>query len=159
MNIARVLPALSFAFTTLAADWPQWHGPNRDNISAETSLLAAWPDGGPPLAWKINGIGAGFSGVSVANGRIFTMGDIGDDACVTTCDFNTGKKLWQTRIGKAGQCGNHYGLRATPNAWNAKRAFDYDRSKKSSWPHLVINNGKLFVRDQDLLLCYDIRKK
>ena len=36
---------LLFALTTFgwAADWPQWHGPNRDNVSTETGLLAAWP--------------------------------------------------------------------------------------------------------------------
>lgn len=34
-----------------------------------------------------------------------------------------------------------------------------DRSDKKAWPHMVIANGKLYVRDQDLLLCYDIKGK
>ncbi len=33
-----------------------------------------------------------------------------------------------------------------------------DRTRKPAWTHPVIANGKLYVRDQDLLLCYDIKK-
>jgi len=32
------------------------------------------------------------------------------------------------------------------------------RSKQKAWPHLVIANGMLYVRDQNVLLCYDIRE-
>ena len=42
-------------------DWPQWHGPNRDNLSAETGLLKEWPAEGPALAWKAENLGGGFS--------------------------------------------------------------------------------------------------
>ncbi len=38
-------------------DWPQWRGPNRDGISMETGLLKEWPADGPPLLWKIKGLG------------------------------------------------------------------------------------------------------
>jgi hypothetical protein len=31
------------------------------------------------------------------------------------------------------------------------------RSDKPSWPHPVVANGLLFLRDQDVLLCYDLR--
>jgi len=26
-----------------------------------------------------------------------------------------------------------------------------------AWPHPTIANGKLYLRDQDLLLCYDLK--
>jgi outer membrane protein assembly factor BamB len=49
---------------------------------------------------------------------------------------------------------------ASPKGWNETGRFDQpDRSGKQSWPHLVISNGKLYIRDQDMLLCYDIKKK
>jgi hypothetical protein len=32
-----------------------------------------------------------------------------------------------------------------------------ERSDKNSWPHLVIANGIMYVRDQDVLLAYDAR--
>ena len=40
--------------------WPQWHGPNRDNRSTETGLLKTWPVNGPRLAWKCDGLGKGW---------------------------------------------------------------------------------------------------
>src|SRR5690606_31369169 len=30
----------------ISAPWPQWRGPNRDNISMETGLLQSWPANG-----------------------------------------------------------------------------------------------------------------
>ena len=33
-----------------------------------------------------------------------------------------------------------------------------DRTRSPAWAHPVIANGKLYVRDQDLLLCYDVKK-
>ncbi len=34
-----------------------------------------------------------------------------------------------------------------------------DRSSSPAWSHPVIANGKLYVRDQDVLFCYDIKAK
>ncbi len=58
-----------------AEDWPQWRGPNRDGKSADTGLLKEWPADGPKLAWKATGLGKGYASMSVAAGRLFTMGD------------------------------------------------------------------------------------
>ena len=55
-----------------AAEWNQWCGPNRDNISTETGLLKQWPAGGPPLAWKATGLGKGQSSVCVA-GKVYEL--------------------------------------------------------------------------------------
>ena len=45
----------------LAADWPQWRGPNRDGTSKETGLLKSWPKEGPKLAWTYKNADAGYS--------------------------------------------------------------------------------------------------
>ena len=34
-----------------------------------------------------------------------------------------------------------------------------DRTREQAWPHPVIANGKLYLRDQDVLLCYDVKAK
>ena len=34
-----------------------------------------------------------------------------------------------------------------------------DRTDKNSWTHPVVANGKLYLRDQDVLLCYDVKQK
>ncbi len=85
----------------LAADWPQWRGPNRDGKSADTGLLEEWPKDGPPLAWEIKGLGGGYSAPSIAAGRIFGMGNRGEDEVVWALSETDGKELWVTRLGPA----------------------------------------------------------
>src|SRR6516225_983841 len=82
-------------------DWPQWHGPNRTNVSTETGLLKEWPKEGPPLLWKTEGLGHGVASVAVAAGRIYTLGYRGEDEFATALDAKDGKAVWTVRIGKA----------------------------------------------------------
>jgi outer membrane protein assembly factor BamB len=84
-------------------EWPQWRGPSRDNISTETGLLQAWPEGGPPLHWEVNGIGGGIAAVSVSGGRVFAMGYIGDGEYLSALDEETGERRWTAKIGPAVQ--------------------------------------------------------
>ena len=94
------------------ADWPQFHGPRRDNLSRETGLLRHWPEGGPRLLWKALGIGHGFATVAIASGRLYTAGDKGKDTLVTALDMD-GKTLWQAKGGTAFKR-TPRGARATP---------------------------------------------
>lgn len=81
-----------------AGDWPQWRGQDRTNASGETGLLKQWPAGGPPLVWRATGIGAGIHPVSVAGGRVFTVGNREGGEFVFSLDAQTGAKLWATRV-------------------------------------------------------------
>jgi hypothetical protein len=65
--------ALLWSETGHAADWPQYRGPNRDGISAETGLLQQWPEGGPPLRWIYTNAGIGYSGPAVVGQRLYTI--------------------------------------------------------------------------------------
>jgi hypothetical protein len=50
-------------------------------------------------------------------------------------------------------------IEASPVGYKETGRFDQpDRSEKESWPHPVIANGKLFIRDQDTLLCFNVMK-
>ena len=84
-----------------AADWPQWQGPERNAVSQERGLLQAWPKEGPPLAWKIKGLGGGPGTPSVAAGRIFGMSHRGADEVVWAVSETDGAPLWATRLGPA----------------------------------------------------------
>ena len=88
------------AHSTNAAtfDWPQWQGPDRNAVSKETNLLKEWPESGPPLAWKISGLGTGFGGPSIADGRIFGLSHRGDNEVVWALSETDGKELWTTRL-------------------------------------------------------------
>jgi len=85
----------------LAADWPQLRGQNRDGKSVDTGLLKEWPNDGPPLAWKIDKLGGGYSAPSIADGRIFGMSNRGEDEIVWALSETDGKELWVTRLGPA----------------------------------------------------------
>jgi len=92
--------------------WPQFHGPNRDNISTETGLLKKWPVNGPALMWTARGLGHGYSSVSIADGIIYTAGSIDKHTVVTALDLG-GRTLWQVKNGEA-WTGAHPGSRGTP---------------------------------------------
>lgn len=94
------------------SSWPNFHGPNRDNISEETGLLSKWPVEGPRLVWKFSRCGRGYSGVSLADGMIFTAGDFGDVEMVIALDMN-GRQLWKSPNGKS-WTGPQPGSRTTP---------------------------------------------
>src|SRR2546430_17346271 len=71
-----LMPVLAFPFATvLASDWPQWRGPNRDDVSTEKGLLQDWPSGGPTQEWKASGPRGGYATVSLQGGRLYTGGD------------------------------------------------------------------------------------
>ncbi|MEA3367109.1 MAG: PQQ-binding-like beta-propeller repeat protein [Planctomycetota bacterium] len=104
--------ALLAAATADAGEWPQFHGPNRDNKSADKGLLKKWPEGGPPRIWEATGIGEGYSTVAIANTRIHTTGSIDGDCVITVLDMD-GKKIWTRKNGRA--WGKSYpGTRSTP---------------------------------------------
>ncbi len=114
--IAVVAIVLSFPLPqarAAGADWPGWRGAKRDGQSRETGLLAQWPKGGPPLAWKADGMGAGFASVAVVDGRIFTMGDREGAQYLLAFGAETGEPLWEYRIG-APLPGEYGGPRGTP---------------------------------------------
>ena len=97
-------------------DWPQFHGPGRDSICREEDLLQTWPEGGPKLLWTLEGLGRGYSTISIADGKIFTMGDRVDATGAETqfalaFDLDTRKELWATPVGPPHTDG---GPRSTP---------------------------------------------
>ena len=107
------LATLLITAPALAADWPQWRGPDRDGRSPETGLLSEWPADGPPLAWSAEGLGSGFSSVAVVGDRIYTMGDLDDGQYVLALSRADGSHLWKTRVGDT--WGSDFpGPRATP---------------------------------------------
>ncbi len=118
--IKRTLPfagVLVLAAVALAADWPQWRGPDRDNVSKETGLLKAWPEGGPPLVWTSEEAAIGYSGPAVVGNRVYTLGSDGKQDFAIALDAASGKKVWSAPIGPfVVHANNRYGSgpRSTP---------------------------------------------
>jgi outer membrane protein assembly factor BamB len=93
-------------------------------------------------------------------------------------DFKTGKVLWDERDrGKRRapkgsvaladgrlyyrtENGTMLLIEPNPNRYIERGRFQQpDRSEELAWPHPVLANGKLYLRDQDVLLCYDVKAK
>lgn len=116
MHRRIVIPLLWCLLTCLAAaaDWPGWRGPKRDALSPETGLLKQWPPNGPHLAWQAQGLGAGFSTLSIAGTRMFTMGDRRDGQYVEALNLADGSRVWATKIGPIWDDSDAPGPRGTP---------------------------------------------
>ncbi|HNS20339.1 MAG TPA: PQQ-like beta-propeller repeat protein [Sedimentisphaerales bacterium] len=80
--------------------WPQWRGPRRDGVCDEKGLLASWPQDGPTLLWKIDGLGKGWSSPIVVGERIYITGDVGDDLIAYALDLD-GAIQWQVKNGRS----------------------------------------------------------
>ena len=114
LSLSVLLTFLVMLESTVAADgeWPCWRGINRDGISPDTGLLKKWPEAGPKLLWKVDGLGKGFSTVAVTGGTIYITGDVGDPLTLFAFDMN-GNLKWKVPIDKT-WTRNHPGSRSTP---------------------------------------------
>jgi outer membrane protein assembly factor BamB len=109
------------------------------------------------------------------HGGVVLVGDhvYGTDERALVCmDLKTGKVAWEDRsVGKGATAfadgmlyvrsesdGRVALVEATPDGYSEKGILEQpDRSSKQAWPHPVIAGGRLYLRDQDNLFCYDVK--
>lgn len=107
-------------------------------------------------------------GVVLVNGYLYGF----NNQILTCLEFATGKKMWENRsVGKGSVAyadGMLYLLgekhqvalaEATPSGYNEKGRFTIADQGRDSWAHPVIVGGKLYLRDQGVLTCYDVKAK
>ena len=102
------------ALTAAGADWPQWRGPDRTDISTESGLLKAWPAGGPKRVWLYENAGSAYSGPAIVKGKLFTLGTRDGSEILLVLDAGTGKELWTAKLGGVLDNGWGNGPRGTP---------------------------------------------
>lgn len=78
----------------------QWRGPQRDGKFADTGLLKKWPDVGPQLLLKVEGIGKGYSSVVATDQYLFATGMI-DTLDYLSCITPEGTIKWKVPYGRA----------------------------------------------------------
>lgn len=101
VSLYAIIQAPSIA---LADDWPQYRGPNRDDVSKETGLLDSWPASGPRLVWIYEEAGRGYSGPAIVGKRLYTLGDRDEDCFLIALDLPVGavglpKQAWAVKLG------------------------------------------------------------
>ena len=105
-------------------------------------------------------------GVVLVDGYLYGFSDL-----ILTClEFSTGKLMWRDRsVGKGSVMyadgrlyiqseNNLVGLaEATSTGYVEKGRFEIPDKGMPSWAHPVVSDGRLYVRNQDTLLVYDIK--
>jgi outer membrane protein assembly factor BamB len=116
--------------------------------------------------------------LSNKHGGVIKVGDFvyghADDKGWTCQDFKTGAAKWQySQLGKgsliyadhrfylrAEDKGTIVLIEASPAGYKERGRFEQaQRSSKRAWPYPVIAHGRLYLRDMDMLFCYDVKAK
>jgi outer membrane protein assembly factor BamB len=112
-------------------------------------------------------------GVIVTGGALYGANGGNEGGHLVCLDLKSGNILWEEPNAPKGSLAMADGrlyyrtedgamLLIEPNAkqYVERGRFEQpDRSSAPAWPHPVIANGKLYIRDQDVLLCYDVKAK
>ncbi|HEV3006171.1 MAG TPA: PQQ-binding-like beta-propeller repeat protein [Pirellulales bacterium] len=69
-QLSTFILTLALAQTAAADDWPQWMGPARDAVWAETGVVERLPPEGPKVLWRKE-VGGGYAGPAVAGGKVY----------------------------------------------------------------------------------------
>ncbi len=97
MNKMRMmfLLLLLLSYSLMAEDWPDWRGENRTGRWSEKEIIEAFEDSVIPLQWKAK-IGSGYSGPTVAKGKVYLMDYLKDHKTerVLCFDAYTGINIW-----------------------------------------------------------------
>jgi outer membrane protein assembly factor BamB len=98
---------------SLAADWPQFQGPNRDGKAVDQGIAKSWPEKGPKELWSVP-LGEGFAGPAIVGNEIYILDRVDSERDILRClDLTTGKELWTYSNESPGEAGFN-GSRGTP---------------------------------------------
>lgn len=116
-------------------------------------------------------------GMILLDGYLYGANGGNDGGALACLDFKTGKVMWDQRESAGRRAKGSVALAdgqlyyrmengtmllidPNPKQYIEHGRFDQpDRSEPPAWPHPVIANGKLYLRDQDVLFCYDVKAK
>src|SRR5690606_8581445 len=135
MKLASVVPAIGLlgllapGGLSNADDWPQWMGPQRDNVWRESGIVEEIPEEGLPVLWRAP-VHGGYAGPAVAGGRVYLMdyirksGDARNDPGlrnqlqgterVLCFSADDGKLLWKYEYDRPYEISYPAGPRCTP---------------------------------------------
>jgi outer membrane protein assembly factor BamB len=107
-------------------------------------------------------------GIVLVDGYLYGFGS----NSLICLNFATGETAWQNRsVSKGSICyadGHLYChgeknqvalVEADPKAYVEKGRFELERLEYPTWTHPVVCNGRLYLRDMDVLTCYDVRSQ
>lgn len=156
-------------------------------IDGRTRLIAVSERDGSPIWTADVGPGNPNGTPTVADGLVYAVGREGDLVCCNIfcghghnngfpmcIEMATGKRTWEEQRGAGtGSAAIVYAdgrlyfryengemalVAAEPAGYRLVSQFTLASVKGKSWPHPVIAGGRLYIRDQESLLCYDVAR-
>lgn len=79
--------------SAIAADWPEFLGPTRDNCSPESGLRQSLTNDGVPILWQKK-VGTGYSAPSVRDGCLILHHRLGNEEIISAFEAETGATRW-----------------------------------------------------------------
>lgn len=116
-------------------------------------------------------------GMVLHDGHLYGASGGNEGGGLVCLDFKTGKILWDERdserrpvkgsvaladgrIYYRTEAGAVLLIEPSPKEYVERGRFQQpDRTRLPAWSHPIIANGKLYIRDQDVLFCYDVKAK
>lgn len=153
MNWGFICLTVSITLAAHAADWPQYAGIHRDNISSETGLADEWGSSGPKVLWETE-VADGYSGPAIVDGKAYLTDREGDDSTLRCIDMKTGKDLWKVKIKDPGEISSkkYDGTRGTPTilddqallvtSYGTFACIDL-KTKKVKWKHNLVDDYEM----------------
>jgi outer membrane protein assembly factor BamB len=86
--------ATAAGVSLLAADWPQFLGPDRNGTIAGPPLLESWGPSGPKVVWRKQ-VGQAFAGPAVVQNRVLVFHRVGNEEVLESLDAKTGASVWR----------------------------------------------------------------
>jgi outer membrane protein assembly factor BamB len=94
--IASILCVVTGSLTLQADEWPQWRGPNRDGVWAESGIIDRFDSPQIKPKWRVP-ISSGYCGPTVAQGRVYVTDRMAEPAEIERVhcfDWKTGGSIW-----------------------------------------------------------------
>jgi outer membrane protein assembly factor BamB len=114
-----VILLLGAAALVWAADWAQFRGPSFSGQAPDSGINKSWNRNAPRQLWQVHMSDNGYSGPSVANGKLYIVDHVGKQDIVCAFDATTGRQAWRFPYNEP--LGDNYGFaRATPSVANGK---------------------------------------
>lgn len=141
VSVAALLLAVMVGVVE-AADWPCWHGPDRNNISPETGINKDWNTRPPQKLWQTAMHDNGHTGPAVAEGKVFIIDHVGTQDVVRAISLTDGSDVWEFRYEDPSKYFQGHS-RATPAYANGKL---YTLSHLGKVHCLDANTGQMIWR-------------
>jgi len=75
VTFLTLFPAAALRLSAADGDWPEWRGPGKDGVVADSPPIAtAWPEGAPPRAWSVampGDVAGNYASPVVVEGQVY----------------------------------------------------------------------------------------